>query len=215
MRVFLRLDIAGERLASPGIFAFFLEGLVEADDVDDVEHEAGADEQLHVRHGFHVQELGDRHMVGADEDDAAEHVRRQSSQTLADGDDHGLAVCIALSHKHGDIQSGDEDVLLIGSIGTLMVFQFHGNEPDRLETEEQYKQYIRNEHLSAKARQGFVVFVTSVFEFQVKNDAVEEEPDGVHATLHHSLLCDAEEGSFMEKRFSHECEDEFPRPVEA
>lgn len=57
MRVFRGLDIAGKRFAGPRVFAFFLEGLVKADDVDDVEHQAGADEQLHVRHGLHVQEL--------------------------------------------------------------------------------------------------------------------------------------------------------------
>lgn len=74
--VFLGLDITRKRFAGPGIFAFFLEGLVEADDVDDVEHEAGADEQLHVRHGFHVQELGDRYMVRANENNAAEHIWR-------------------------------------------------------------------------------------------------------------------------------------------
>ena len=57
MRVFLRLDIAGKRLAGPGVLAFLLEGLVKADDVDDVEHQAGADEQLHVRYGLHILEL--------------------------------------------------------------------------------------------------------------------------------------------------------------
>ena len=84
----VRLDIAWQRFAGPGVLAFLFERSVKSDDVDDIEEQAGADEELHVRHGLHEDEFLPRHMLGFQKDDGAHDIRGECTETLRDGDDH-------------------------------------------------------------------------------------------------------------------------------
>ena len=154
-------------------------------------------------------------MIGAKQDDGTHDIRGECAETLGDGDDHRLTVGVAASQEHRDVQGRDEDVLLVSSICALMVLELDGDEPDRLEADEEDEGDIGDEHLSAESGKCVVVLFTAVLDLQVQDDTVEQEPDGVDASLDHGLVSDVEERALREERVAHEGEDEFPGPVEA
>lgn len=203
-----------QRFTGPGVLALADELSVKQDDVRDIEDHAADDKELHERHERRLQEVANGNAVCQHTGNGAHGTGCNGSEKLEDGDVHGLSVRAPLSVEHLNIQRRDEDVLQVSRICALMVVQLNRDGVDAEERQEDDQAQVRLEQLFTEARKRLMVFIAAVLELQVHDDAVEEEPHGVHRPLNHGLTGNSIVAVGGQEGRPCESEQEFPGDVQ-